>query len=366
MRWFLMALVLLLLGSPSREAQPQVAQEVPCPPKEPNSFCVLRGPLGFHIWSGIAFSPDGRWLAVQWSRWHEEDEIIWVWRMADGELAVELQPPDSNSMGTVQFSPDGRLLANATTEGSIRIWEVGSWKEMHTLRSLGAGRRLAFSPTGKLLASDACLKRDPQTFICVQPAVILWDPYKGVEVKRISNVHSSNVTDLAFLSDELLVTGAMADDTIRVWQVATGQLVRFFYGVDGVMEFEISPNKKFLVVLQNGIPILKVWDVSSGRELGSLFKDFVGLSFSPNGQFLAGSEGPDRQQNTLSLQIWRVKENVKDWQVARTLDIPVPNAINHFLGDLSFSPDGKILAIYIWNAAGREESIQLWYVGDLQ
>lgn len=360
-----MALVLLLLSGSSWEAQPQVAREVPCPPKEPNSFCVLRGPLEYHIWSEIVFSLDGQWLAAYWQRWHKDDSRVWVWQVTNGQLAVELQAL-TEGIGRVRFSPDGKLLASS--EGNaIRIYEVGTWKESHTLRlpDKGGNGRLAFSPTSRLLASDACLKLNPQTFTCAQSAVILWDPYKGVEVKRIPNAHSSNITDLAFLSDELLVTGAADDDAIRIWQIATGRLVRSFYPVFGVEQFEISPNKNFLVVLQHWGRILKVWDIPSGRNLGFLPQDFVGLSFSPNGQFLAGSKGPEGP-NTLSLQIWRVKENIKDWQVIRTLDIPVPNVVNHFLGDLSFSPDGKILAIHIWNAAGKEESIQLWYVGDLQ
>jgi WD40 repeat protein len=219
-----------------------------------------------------------------------------------------------------------------------------------------------------LLASGwqlrACrFERDP---LCTQPAVILVDPYKGVEVKRIERAHQEIITDLAFLSEEILVTGSL-DPFIKFWQVPAGRLTRFIYPVSGVETFEISPNKKFLAVIEYSGRRFIVFDVTSGRQLGSIRENFVWISFSPNGQFLAGSQRYSQQEDRkLLLDIWRVKEAVKDWWVARTLHIPVPNPANHFLGGLSFSPDGKILAIHIWNAAGVEQSIQLWYVGDLR
>ncbi len=289
--------------------------------------------------------------------------MIWVWRVADGQLAAELQSPEST--GRVRFSPDGKLLASLESK-AIRIWEVGTWKEIRTLRFDGlGGNALAFSPSGKVLASSVCLKLDIPR--CTQAAVILWDPYKGLEIGRIVQAHKSHITDLAFLSEEILVTGSLLDDSIQFWQLSTGRLVRSIYPVAGVAMFEISPNKKLLAVIVYVSRALEIWDVASVRELGSPRGNFVGLSFSPSGQFFAGSEGYSQQEDRkLVLEIWRVKEAVRDWQVARTLHIPLPNPINHFLGSLSFSPDGKILAIHIWNAAGVEESIQLWYVGDLR
>ncbi len=309
----------------------------------------------------IAFSPDGQWLAVSWDPWpgQEGDPMIWVWRVADWQLAARLQ---LSNKGRVRFSPDSRVLASL--EGpAVRIWEVDTWKEIHTLRFLDqVGGPLAFSPTGRWLAIRACrFEQDP---LCTRPAVILVDPYKGVEIKRIEQAHREIITDLAFLSEEILVTGSI-DPFIKFWQVPAGRLTRFII-LGGVMEFEISPNKKFLAVIDYWGRIFTILDVTSGKQLGTIRENFVGLSFSPNGQFLAGSERYSQQEGRKLLEIWRVKEAVKDWQVARTLHIPVPNPVNHFLGSLSFSPDGKILAIHIWNAAGVEESLQLWYVGDLQ
>ena len=359
-RRLLVALALLLLSSSPWEAQ-QAPREVPCPPKEPNSFCVLRGPLGYHMWSEIAFSPDGQWLAVSWGPWQgrEGDPMIWVWRVADGQLAARL--PLSSTQGSVGFSPDGKLLAS--TEGpAVKLREVGTWREIHTLRFLDqVDGPLAFSPTGRWLAIRACrFEQDP---LCTRPAVILVDPYKGVEVKRIEKAHQQIMTDLEFLSDDILVTGSI-DTFIKFWQVPAGRLTRFIIVSDG-REFEISPNKKFLAVIGFG-SILVIFDVVSGQRLGFIRENFEGISFSPDGQFLAGSGKHFQPDRKLLLKIWRVKGAVKDWQVARTIHVPVPDPINHFPGGVSFSPDGKILAIHIWNAAGVEESIQLWYVGDLR
>lgn len=369
-RWVLMAIALILLNGLSWESQPQVAREVPCPPQEPNSFCVLRGPLGYNMEGRkLAFSPDGRWLAVYWGPWQGQkgESMIWVWRVADGQLAAELRL-GGTEMGEVRFSPDGRLLVSSTAR-AIRVWEAGTWKEIHTVHfSREEGGPLAFSPSGRMLASAGCLKLDPQQVFCVQPAVILVDPYKGLELKRIVLARRNIITDLAFLSDEILITGLLEDIYIYFWNVSTGRLVKSIFPVLGVERLEISPDGKLLVVMEPNGPILRVWDVSNGQQLGSIRNEgFTDISFSPDGKFLAGSESYSQQERDYKLlQIWRIKQAVKDWQVARILPIPVPPSKPYYLGTLSFSPDGKILAIHIWNAAGVEQFIQLWYVGDLR
>lgn len=362
-------IVMVLLGDSSLWANWQPApQQVSCPPKEPNSFCILPGPpVSYHGASNIAFSPDGQWLAIQWSRSYEDKKapIIWVWKVATGQLTAQLQPPAEEEWGMVRFSPDGKLLASLTGE-AVRIWEVGTWKEAHTLHFDGIGSNaLAFSPNARLMASATCLQR--QDYICTQPVVIMWDPYKGREVRRITQAHKDFIIDLAFLSDEVLVTASLW--FIQFWQVTTGRLIYFIYPIPGgVSNLEISPNGKLLVAQEFYSRSIMIWEVSGpqSRKLGFIQGNFIDLSFTPDGRFLAGSVVELLQQNILKLQIWGIKESIKDWQVARTLDIAVPSAIHYNLDRLSFSPSGELLAILIGNFVDSEEYLQLWYTGDLR
>lgn len=392
-RWLLAALV-LGVWLPTIAQQP--GTETTCPPQFSNSFCVLSGNVyaGVEdISSNIAFSPDGQLVATAVTIGADDiarsRPVVRVWQVTTGQLVYEL----SGHVGTissVHFSPDGRLLATSSTShpsgGAIKLWEVASGREVRTL-SLRPGEynglRIAFSPNGRLLATVACnYIRDR----CDQNDVILWDVATGREIRRIAQAHRDNILSLVFIADELLATSSLADQDIKIWQVSTGRLVQTLSTLDFVTKFNnfeffksgliiaISPNRQFLVSYSIRSPnYLLIWDGASGQPLGFLRDlEFVSLSFSPNGQFLAGSRPLQPLQpltGNQRLQIWRVKDKVEDWQVARTLVLPfvMRFGLGYVLDELAFSPKGDLLAIGVDNPGPPYRSVvQLWYIGDLK
>jgi WD40 repeat protein len=117
----------------------------------------------------VAFSPDGSLLASA-----SEDETIKLWGIPDGQKLATLTghslvkekekmgffdrlfgpPPPKNVVFFVTFSPDGSLLASASKDGTIKLWETPDGRELATLTGhSGAVRSVAFSPDGSLLAS---------------------------------------------------------------------------------------------------------------------------------------------------------------------------------------------------------------------
>src|SRR5262249_5641488 len=93
--------------------------------------------------NALAFSKDGRLLASA-----GEDKTIKLW---DAATRKELATLSDHEEPVVQvaFSPDGKRLASASNGDTVKVWDVATHKELHTLAGNTA---VAFSPTGKLLA----------------------------------------------------------------------------------------------------------------------------------------------------------------------------------------------------------------------
>jgi serine/threonine protein kinase/TM2 domain-containing membrane protein YozV len=106
----------------------------------------------------IAFSPDGKFLAsgsgvihtTMWGTQQWGGAEVKVWEVGSWREVVTLRRDKSGV--SVAFSPDGRFLAAGGIDGTVRVWEVGSWREVATF----SGRSwslVSFSPDGKFLAS---------------------------------------------------------------------------------------------------------------------------------------------------------------------------------------------------------------------
>ena len=257
-------------------------------------------------------------------------------------------PADPYTVYAVAFRPDGKLLASADADGTVRLWNPVTRRAvgppLHATARHGV-YGVAFSPDGKLLASAGG-----------DGTVRLWDPATGRRVGK--TLHASGRTTarygvraVAFSPDGKLLASAGADGTVRLWNPATGQPVgaplhaSAQWGVFGVA---FSPNGK-LLASAGGDGTVRLWNPATGRPVGKTIQTSIGpigghgaVAFSPDGKLLAISSGDG------TVQLWNPA-------TGRPADPPYQTGAVYGVRGVAFSPDGKLLA-----SADADGTVRLW------
>ena len=119
----------------------------------------------------------------------------------------------TDSVASVAFSPDGKRIATASADGTAKIWDAVTGKELLTIKASTKGwvGGIAYSPNGKLLATA----EDDKT-------ARIWDATTGKELMTL-NGHTDILTDVAFSPDGTHLATASWDGTAKVWEVLTGK-----------------------------------------------------------------------------------------------------------------------------------------------
>ena len=162
--------------------------------------------------------------------------------------------------------------------------------------------------------------------------------------------HTDGVAGVAVSLDGKMVATASSDQTARLWDAATGQLIRTLTGHTGFLTtVAFSPDGKTLASAGEDGPV-RLWDTGTGQFLRSLSgsaKGTVSVAFSPDGKLLA-SGGLDNA--------------VRLWDPATGQELRTLSGHSDAVSDVAFSPDGQVLAssskdgtVRLWDAAtGRE------------
>jgi serine/threonine-protein kinase len=169
----------------------------------------------------LAASPDGKTIAAV-----GDEGVIHVYDIATRRQVATLKG-HANAVESLDFSPDGKLLASAGNL-TVRIWDTSTWQE--TGRRLHHSPRMLcvrFSPDGKLLAiSDG--NPEIRHDVHMPCSVELWDVAfrpgaSRTEVRKLEG-HTNSIFALAFSPDGKTLASGSMDQTVKLWNVATGTL----------------------------------------------------------------------------------------------------------------------------------------------
>ena len=289
--------------------------------------------------SDCAFTPDSANLLVM------TGGNVQTYETASGKRLRQFADPYGSQV--FALSRDGKRAATGGYEGIVRVYDAVSGKSVKQMEAFRENvRALTFSPDGKILASGH------------GSSILVWETESGKQLFKLRR-HPGGVTALTFAPDGKTMASAGLDNTIRLWDMSTGKLIRDFghHATDGddnenwrwgfnrgeKVDLAFTPDGKELVSSSSADRIIRVWEPETGKELRKLSGHgggVNGISLSGDGKVLASAS----QDNTLRL-----------WDLATGKELSPQDGHQGAALGVAFVNDGKQVI-----TAGRDNTVRVW------
>lgn len=271
-----------------------------------------------------AYSADGTMLAVAGSMG------VWLYDGSDMMATPTLLEGHSESIISIDYAPDGVLLATGSFDDTVRLWDTGSGEEIAIFAEHESDVRfVTFSPDGSRLATSSGFG-----------SIIIYDVV-AQRVEHVIDGHQSRVEVLAYSSDGSVLASGSADETVRLWSVeGTVELVGEINPGARVSALEFSPVDPLLTIGLTSFgsssaveSFLSIWETENFTQFATL--DVIegtvwDLEYSIDGSLLAAHDGDE---------LVRVFDTMTLTEIATLEGPPTVGAFG-----LSIAPDGSTLA----------------------
>ena len=291
----------------------------------------------------IQYSPDGKKLAVA--------GLLGI-RLCDANTGKEL---DFLTMAkyifvpiSMDYSPNGKMLASGCRLGIIHLWDTKTGAPQHTLSGhTKAVLCVAYSPDGKTLAS-----------VGVDKTLHLWNANIG-QLLRILKGHKKPIVSVSYNPDGTIIVTGSEDRTIRLWDASTGQHIQTLkWDKRYIRSAVFSPDGRTIATVSrdNIISHICLWNVNTGQQIQTLsvYKrrhsenskihahgiESNSIAFSPDGGTIASACFGDTNQ----------------WDVATGEHLRTLEGQQGWTFNVAFSPDGSTIAsasaleVLVWDA----------------
>jgi eukaryotic-like serine/threonine-protein kinase len=290
-----------------------------------NNQMILTGHTG--PVTAVAFRRDGRQLASA-----SADGTIRIW---DPDQMREMLPPLKGHIGkvtAVAYSADGKQLASTGADKQVCLWDPATGK---LLRTLGMhadwGYYVSFDHDGRFLASTSADK-----------SIKLWDLKKGGEPRTLLG-HSAQVTAAVFSCDGKWLASAGADWRVRLWDLDTSAEPRVLNGHTGWVYGVVFGDDGKTLYSSSFDNSIRVWDTSTGNEIAKFLGhsgQIRGIALSPDGSRLASAS---------------FDHTVRLWDTQKSSEVMRFKGHDGRVNCVAFHPDGTRIA-----SAGEDHFVRIW------
>ncbi len=297
----------------------------------------------------VVFSPDGKMLASS-----DSTGTIWLWDIASGEHKNIVTPHEDRSK--VVFSPDGQTIMSRRNS-DFRLWNITTGEFKARLEDTTLNDSINFNPDGTLLYG---IKKGTS-----RGEFRLWDSDTG-KIKMRLGVASYYPRPVFSPNGETIASTNWGDDnTVQLWDPHTGNLKRSLpirdqkyvkmimisnnipklvdYPIKHVESTAFSPDGRTLAISSDGEIVF--WDTDTGKHKATLTGkgDFHNLLFSSDGRILAA-------RNRSEIYLWHINTtDIDNSELQHTI-----SGYSSEVNSIAFSPDAQKLA------SGYENLIRLW------
>jgi WD40 repeat protein/serine/threonine protein kinase len=280
---------------------------------------LLRGHAGFVY--DVAFNPKRPQAAsVSW------DKTVRLWDLETGRPTGVLPIADLGI--ALAYDPAGERLAALRNGHEVVIFDVARQKRLHSLamptREWFIDPRLAFDPAGKLLAVAS---KDGR--------IHLWDPERGVALGHLvgheqGSAGSNGVSDVAFSPDGGRLASCGMDGRVRLWDLPRRKEVTVLKGHEGRVNRLAWSSDGRVLASSSDDKTVRIWDVAEGRAVAVLKHGGIvyGLSIHPDGTRLAAA---------------CVDNTIRLWDLSGYTEVAELRGHGDYVHAVMFSPDGTRL-----------------------
>lgn len=240
----------------------------------------------------------------------------------------------SSFVESVSFSPNGKLIATASGDGTVKLWSTDG-RLLKTLKGHNSAvNSISFTPDGKTIASGDS-----------GGVIKLWSVDSGQGLKTWK-VHSDIVASVKFSSDGRIIASGSWDGTTKLWNTNGRELKTFQFAT---IDISFSPDGKTIAFACGGKDhlIVKLWNINR-QELviiGKHSNHVNSVAFSPDGKTIASASSDE------TIKLWsKYGKELKTFK-----------GHENYVSSVVFSPDGNILAsasgdgtVKLWNLSGQE------------